>query len=658
MLPPMTGPAADNRGTDFWLGFPGNHDLSSSLSLFITGDQNTSGSVVIPGLNFSYQFQLQAGQLIRVNLPRNAQTNASDRVEYLGVHVTTQQEVTVYALNQLQYSTDAYLALPKDILGREYISLSYPVTTWGGFFLGGSRFMVVASENNTRLTITPSVTVGPRPAGSPYSITLNQGQTYQLSVATVVGADLSGSIISADKPIAVFGAHECTSVPNTYPACDHIVEQLFPTTAWGRNFVSMPLATRTRGDTFRMLASENNTSVYVNGTRVAVLNRGNLHERIISGPANITADHPILVAQYSNSSDYDNVTSDPFMMLLPPYEQFLTSYRVATPSSGISRNFINVVAPAAAVGSIRINGTVIPSSSFVTIGSTGYKGASVSIALGTHTLTGSMPFGVTVYGFDNYDSYGYPGGLSLSPVATVTSITLNPTNATATIGTDHCMTARVRDQNNNPVAGVRVDFAVTGVHNVTGNAYTNSAGEAGFCYHGTVVGHDTIRATIGTLSTTASVTWIQPTPTNTPTPTPTATATPLPTATPPLATPTATPDFPVCSVTLEKIAYPSTTNINDQVGVTLRLTGDCPGEIGAAVDVALVFDRSQSMCGAKLDEAQAAGQNFLDSMALPPDQASVISFAGTGTLHQGLTTNRNQATNALYNITCGGTSRL
>ncbi|MCB0256747.1 MAG: hypothetical protein KDI55_23755, partial [Anaerolineae bacterium] len=144
VLPPMTGPAADNRGTDFWLGFPGNHDLSSSLSLFITGDQNTSGSVVIPGLNFSYQFQLQAGQLIRVNLPRNAQTNASDRVEYLGVHVTTQQEVTVYALNQLQYSTDAYLALPKDILGREYISLSYPVTTWGGFFLGGSRFMVVA----------------------------------------------------------------------------------------------------------------------------------------------------------------------------------------------------------------------------------------------------------------------------------------------------------------------------------------------------------------------------------------------------------------------------------------------------------------------------------------------------------------------------------
>lgn len=664
VLLPLAAPATDNRGTDFWLAFPGNNDLTSSLSLFITGDQATSGSVTIPGLNFSYQFQIQAGQLIRVSLPRSAQSNASDRVENIGVHVTSQHEITVYGLNQRQHSTDAYLALPKDILGREYINLTYPITTWGSFFLAGSRFMVTAPENNTRLTITPSVTVGSRPGGTPFSITLNQGQTYQLSVASVLGADLSGSIISADKPVAVFGAHECTSIPSTYPACDHIVEQLFPTSSWGKNFVSMPLATRTRGDTFRILASQNNTSVYVNGNRVAVLNRGHLHERIISGPANITADRPILVAQYSNSSDYDGVISDPFMMLLPPYEQFLTEYRVATPSSGIARNFINVVAPAAAVGSIRINGTAIPASSFVSIGSSGFKGASVSVALGTHTLTGSMPFGVSVYGFDNYDSYGYPGGLSLSPVATVTTIVLNPSNATATIGTDHCVTARVRDQSNNPVPGIRVDFAVTGVHTTTGSATTNSSGDAGFCYRGTVVGRDTVRASVGTLTTTASVTWIAPTPTHTPTPTrtppstATATNTPPPTATPPLATPTATPDFPVCSVTLDKIAYPSTANVNGQVGVTLRLTGDCSGEIGAAVDVALVIDRSQSMCGAKLDQAQAAGQVFLDSMALPPDQASVISFAGTANMHTGLTTNRTQAVNALYNISCGGVSRL
>ncbi|MCB0204054.1 MAG: SBBP repeat-containing protein [Anaerolineae bacterium] len=145
--------------------------------------------------------------------------------------------------------------------------------------------------------------------------------------------------------------------------------------------------------------------------------------------------------------------------------------------------------------------------------------------------------------------------------------------------------------------------------------------------------------------------------TRTPTPTPTFTPTPLPTATPPLATPTATPDFPVCSVTLDKIAYPGTANINGQVGVTLQLAGDCPGEIGAAVDVALVIDRSGSMCDT-MGEAQAAGETFLNRMALPPDQASVISFAGAATLHTGLTTHRADAINALNGIICGGTSRL
>ncbi len=159
------------------------------------------------------------------------------------------------------------------------------------------------------------------------------------------------------------------------------------------------------------------------------------------------------------------------------------------------------------------------------------------------------------------------------------------------------------------------------------------------------------------------------TPTRTPTPvststqtaTPTATGTSAPpTATPPLATPTptATPNFPVCTVAVDKIAYPSTARIDGQVGVTLRLTGDCPGEIGAAVDVALVIDRSQSMCGDKLTQAQAAGQAFLDNMALPPDQVAVISFAGTAAQHSGLTTNRVQAGNALYNMTCGGISRI
>ncbi len=151
-----------------------------------------------------------------------------------------------------------------------------------------------------------------------------------------------------------------------------------------------------------------------------------------------------------------------------------------------------------------------------------------------------------------------------------------------------------------------------------------------------------------------------PTATRTPTrtATPTATATPGPTATRVYPTATASPSFGACTVSVEKVAYPATARIDGQVGVTLRMSGACPSEIGSAVDVALVLDRSSSMCGDKLNQAQTAGQAFLDSMAFPPDQASIISFAAVAQTHSQLTGNRQQAKNALNNIICGGLSRI
>lgn len=113
-----------------------------------------------------------------------------------------------------------------------------------------------------------------------------------------------------------------------------------------------------------------------------------------------------------------------------------------------------------------------------------------------------------------------------------------------------------------------------------------------------------------------------------------------------------------CAVNVDKLVYPALAQINDQIGITLQLNGDCDSEVGAPIDAVLLFDRSGSMCGPKLDQAQAAGQVFLDNMAFPPDRASVISFANTAQLHTVLTGSRSQATDAINNITCGGLSRI
>lgn len=498
--------APDSKGTDFWLTFPGNAFCcgTPTLSLFITGDTATTGTVEIPGLGFSTPFTVTPGTVTTVSIPLAAHLTTSDIVETKGIHVTSQAEVSVYGLSRIPATTDAYLGLPTDILGTEYIVLGYKNSD----VVNGTEFAIVGAASGTTVTITPSVTTGPRQVGVPYNIALNQGQTYQLINTGSAPNDLSGTIITSDKPIAVFGGHNCANIPPGYYACDHVVEQLPPVVTWGKNFVTMPLATRLNGDTFRFLASTDGTTVSVNGVVVATLNRGQLHERIIAGPAQITSDQPILVAQYSNGSSYDGVLSDPFMMLIPPFEQFLGAYTVTTPASGFRINFINVVAPSPAVGVITLDGVPIPAESFVPIGTSGFSGAQVAVSLGSHALAGPLPFGAFVYGFDAYDSYGYPGGMSLAPVVVVRHVAVAPKTATNRVGTEHCVTATVTDQNDNPVVGVRVDFNVTGANPTAGFGLTDSNGQARFCYTGANPGTDSIVASVGSISDTATKTWV------------------------------------------------------------------------------------------------------------------------------------------------------
>jgi RHS repeat-associated protein len=481
-----------SKGTDFWLMF--NENLGTpTLSLFITGEFATTGTVSIPGLNFQQNFTVTPGQVATVNIPSTAAVNTNDGIQNKGIHVVAQKEVAVYGLNRVQFTTDAFLGLPTTILGTEYITLGYRNSN----IIQGTQFGVVATANATTVTITTPVTTGTHQANVPYTITLNQGQAYQLRNTGASPNDLSGTLISASKPVAVFGSHQCANIPGGVTACDHIVEQIPPPDTWGRNFVTMPLATRRNGDTFRFLASQDNTTIAVNGAVVATLNKGRNHERIINGPATIISDKPILVAQYSNGSSFDGVTSDPFMMLIPPFEQFGGNYTLTTPASGFEINFINVVAPTSAVGQIKLDGVNIPASSFTTIGVSGFSGAQVPITKGTHNLNSTVaPFGAFVYGFASFDSYGYPGSMCLTTAVIGTRLNLTPKAKTNLIGTNDCVTATVTDLNDRPVGGARVEFAVTGVNPTAGSAQTNADGQAQFCYVGANAGADLIVASV------------------------------------------------------------------------------------------------------------------------------------------------------------------
>ncbi len=455
-----TGYGDNNLDTDFWLTFPANYAPDPvnppQLRLYLTGPTGVSGSVTIPGLAFTTNWTITASTIgtvsnfgvATINLPWQADLGElNDAVTNKGIHVTaTNGEIAVYALNHAPFTSDTYLGLPTDVLGTEYIILGYPNGQKEVPELNGTQFAMVAISNKTSVTITPRIATGGHLANLPFTIVMNRGDTYQLRNTNNAPNDLSGTVITANYPIGVFGSHQCANVPSANPAqffCDYLVEQLLPITDWGMNFVAMPLATRLNGDTYRIVAAQDKTTVRLNGTPIPrLLNRGEVYEQIVQGSAHITSDQPVLVAQYANSSDYDAVTdSDPFMVLIPPTQLFDTQYFVFSMFSmtnGFTTNFLNVVAPAAMTnGIIALDGIPISSFSPIPLGdpASGCYGAQIGVMPGLHILLpkrGSLDgFGVTVYGFAEYDAYGYPAGLHSLSVNTTGRLTLYVVTVTA-----------------------------------------------------------------------------------------------------------------------------------------------------------------------------------------------------------------------------------
>lgn len=405
VIPSMSQASSDSLGTEFYFAFQQNILLQGDPILFVSGKADTSGTVEIPGLNYYASFSVQANEVTTIDLPNTAERLGENSIKKYGVHVKTLDEVSIYGLNLRKASTDAFLALPTDILGLEYIAMSY-----NGLNSYSSQAAVVGVYDNTTVTFHPSTSIKGRSSSSPFEIHIDKGETYLIKAGYRL--DLTGTTISASAPIAVMSGVECTNVPVGVYACDHIIEMMPPVATWGRSFLTVPLATRLRGDVFRFLAAQDDTKLYINGTLRATLDRGNHFETVLTSRAQVEANSPILVAQYSTGQSFDGVVSDPFMMLIPPTEQFLNQYTFSTPSTGYSKHFVNVVVPTEQLSSLVLDGIPVDTGLFSPVGSGGFSGGQIPITLGSHTIFGGAPFGIYVYGFGDHDSYGYPGGMA------------------------------------------------------------------------------------------------------------------------------------------------------------------------------------------------------------------------------------------------------
>lgn len=414
------------EGKEFWLCFMTNFDASASikhanidLQLFITGDHDATVTIEFEKVGYKEVIQVKGGEVVAVKMDKLAQISSFAQIEPdQAIHIVSTEPITVYGLNRRSQTTDTFLGYPIEVLGTEYMIMSY----FAFHDRLVSLFAIVATEDNTEVIITPSTpTLDGKPAGKTYTITMNRGDVYQcgglVRPRDPQRADLTGTSMKSNKKIAVFSGHQCANIPSVeILACNHLVEQMPPIQTWGKHFYIGNLKLRSRY-TYRVLAAYDSTRVFQDTSLLAVLNKGEFVEKEVRTNIQITANKPILVAQYSQSLGTGDGVGDPMMILVSPTQQFLKKYRFATPVNGLWHHFINIMVPTRAISSLQINGTPVDKNSFEQMGVSKFSVASVRLPYGSHTVECSQPFGLYSYGFgsggeDLYDAYGTMGGQS------------------------------------------------------------------------------------------------------------------------------------------------------------------------------------------------------------------------------------------------------
>ncbi len=423
-----------SEGTEFYLCFQRNYkdsrqsrDLKNNLALelFLTAGSDANAEITIDGLGYKRMVKVPGGTVVQVKIDPNAQVTGEEILQRLAVHIVSDIPVSVYGLNHRFQTTDTYLGLPVSALGFEYRAIGYRYSE--GLM---SQFAVIATEDETEVTITPTaLTSKYRRSGIPYTVRMKAGDVYQVTAnpdSPNLG-DLTGSLIQANKKIAVFSGHQCAYVPNPIIGCNFLVEQLPPVSAWGKHYYVGLLQGRSR-HTIRVMAAEPKTKVFENSALVAVLNAGEFYENSAARRhIQITADKPVLVAQYSQGFSNGDSIGDPMMLLISPTQQFMKEYRFATPISGEWNHYINVVIPTKSIPTLRLDGRRVDSTTFQTLGLSRYSIAQLQVKYGTHIIKANDPFGLYSYGFgyksQAYDAYGTMGGQTFFKIEDVPDTT-------------------------------------------------------------------------------------------------------------------------------------------------------------------------------------------------------------------------------------------
>lgn len=478
-----------SQGKTFFVAFMEN--LSNpDLEVFIAGEPGTRITISMPaqsGATFPWiRTVVLPPDGYYGFFPGNGQVlNTGSGYSTKGIKIEADRDISVFASNRVSVSNDACLILPVESLGKEYVVAAARGTNYSR----RSEFAVVGVEpGETIIEIYTPVTasgaggmIAPsRPSsgpgdpglGTPHTITLSEGEVYQVQS----DVDLSGTIVLAKslpgqecKKFAVFGGNIFSlvcgpeQVINSRNAdlfasggADHHFEQMKPVPSWGKEYVVIPYQQRER-DYVKVYAWQDSTLIYLDDdvepmheiTRggedlgVAVLNKGDFIAfytfASIPGTSQrkatfIRSNNPIQVAhhcvsKFCNAANPAN-TGDPYFIMENPVDQFLpeATFNIFEGYSNMAY-FLNVSFPLEDMGQVQYKR--VQDDSWVTFPLQNcytvptpinynkygfcYQAGMAPGAYNLRAPTGQVGF-ISGYA-GNFESFGYETGAKMDPIA-------------------------------------------------------------------------------------------------------------------------------------------------------------------------------------------------------------------------------------------------
>ncbi|AKU95206.1 hypothetical protein AKJ09_01870 [Labilithrix luteola] len=377
-------------------------------------------------------------------------------------HLTTSAPVSLAAIypygGARSYIPSATLLLPVATWGTNHVI----VNAWERIMIqayasaGGPAAQIVASEDDTDVTILPTQAIddGPGVQGAgakvPVTYRLGKGQVLQINQ----GAELSGSMVSSNKPTSIFGGQECMFIPSRRVACDTALQQLPAIEQWGSEYVAAGYRPRLGNEyevmPYRIVAARDGTVLDYDPVVPAgapltmsagevVTFWGEVGSPFVVRTQDV--DHPIYLAAYMSGAGGPKVgetdplgsvdlrgNGDPEFVNVVPAGQYLNSYSFFADPTYDETSLVIVRAKAGGQFKdvwLECAGTL---ADFKPVGGRGdYEWTRVDLARnggpgqafdagvcknGLQRMRSEGPFTATLWGWAQWASYAYPGGMA------------------------------------------------------------------------------------------------------------------------------------------------------------------------------------------------------------------------------------------------------